>query len=128
MSDNCRIPEVSEEQPVSQPLLIRIWRYVSKVSIGILHLRRVQMALTTIVVSLLILWFPDLEALQDDLLMLVAGILMVALGGYSVSDALHNGQPENERLEDLLEAVADELGVDVDTGEDGAEERDNAQT
>jgi len=127
MSDNCQIAQVDEEQSASRTGLIRIRSSVSKVAIGVLRLRRVQVALTTIVVSLLIMWFPDLEGLRDDLLMLMAGILMVALGGYSVSDALYHGQPDNERLEDLLEAVADELGVDVEALDDELEEVQDAQ-
>lgn len=114
MSDDCQIAESYDENSSPEALHISIWSYVSKIAIGVLRLRRAQLALTTILVSLLIMYFPNLESLRDDLLMLMTAILMVALGGYSMTDALYHGQADNERLEDLLEAVADELGVDVE--------------
>ena len=128
MSDDCQTPEFPENEKASKPIVVLIWQYISRVTIGVLRLRRVQLALTTIIVSLLIMWFPHLEGLRDDLLMLMAAILMVAVGGYSVTDAFYHGQPDTEHLEDLLEAVADELGIDVDALEEHVEEVQDAKT
>ena len=102
--------------------------YLRCVILGVLRLRRVQLALTTILVSLLIMGFPHLEVLREQLLMLIAAILMVALGGYTVTDALYHGRPDPEQLDDLLETLVDELGVEVDAILDDEEEWHNAQT
>ncbi|GAB5492705.1 MAG: hypothetical protein Phog2KO_29200 [Phototrophicaceae bacterium] len=86
-----------------------------------------QVALTTILVSVLVLWFPNLETMHDDLLLIVAAILMVALGGYSVGDALNYGKPDSEPLDDLLDHVADDLGLDEPDTEAESEVLNNAQ-
>jgi hypothetical protein len=82
-----------------------------RIVLGVLRLRRVQVALVTIVVTLLVFWFPMLESLREQLLMVFAAVMMVALGGYTVNDALLNGEenPQQERLEALLEDLVEEL-------------------
>jgi hypothetical protein len=112
MSQDCLSQEPLAKEPVS--ILQAVKAYLLCLVKGVLRLRRVQFSLATILVSLLIMNFPALESLGDDLMLLIVAILMVGLGGYSVGDALSNGQPEYERLEELLEAVADDLGVEVD--------------
>ncbi|GAB5494689.1 MAG: hypothetical protein Phog2KO_49040 [Phototrophicaceae bacterium] len=77
-------------------------------------MRRVQVALTTILVSVLILWMPSLADFHEELLLLVAAILMIALGGYSVGDALEHGRP-SKNMEDLLDTIADDLGITFET-------------
>ena len=106
-------PPDTSEIPVSMTRREKVLAYLQQVTVGVLRLRRVQVALTTIVVTLLIMVFPHLESLRQQLLMLVAAILMVALGGYTVTDAYTNGIADPARLEELLEAVADELGVEM---------------
>ena len=107
--------KVTMSEPEQQSRLHRIWEYLSYVLIGVLSLRRVQVALTTILVSVLILWMPSLADFHEELLLLVAAILMIALGGYSVGDALEHGRPNPESMEDLLDTIADDLGITFET-------------
>jgi hypothetical protein len=109
---NASPPPQGEEE--SAPV-VSFWRSLAqnsrRVLLGTLRLRRVQVALVTMLVTLLIFWFPMLEGLREQLLMLVAAFLMVALGGYTVNDAYSNGHenPKQERLEELLEDLVEEL-------------------
>lgn len=126
MSQDCLHPEEVANEPRS--MLEAAKGYLLCIAKGVLRLRRVQLSLATIVVTLLIMSFPVLENLRDDLMVVIVAILMMALGGYSVGDALSNGHDNYERLEDLLEAVADELGVEIDEpAEEPIEEVQNAK-
>lgn len=126
MSQDCLHPEAVANEPRS--ILEAAKGYLFCIAKGVLRLHRVQLSLATIVVTLLVMSFPALESLRDDLMVVIVAILMMGLGGYSVGDALSNGHEDYERLEDLLEAVADELGVEVDEPEDEPiEELQNAE-
>lgn len=85
-----------------------------RILLGVLRLRRVQLALVTILVTLLIVCFPMLESLREQLLMVFAAVLMVALGGYTVNDAYSNGHEEakQERLEELLGDLVYEMSLE----------------
>ena len=107
--------KVTMSEPEQHSRLHRLWDYLSYVLIGVLSLRRVQVALTTILVSVLILWMPSLADFHEELLLLVAAILMIALGGYTVGDALEPGRPSPESMEDLLDTIADDLGIAFET-------------
>ena len=123
MAQGCLPPDKSGAE--NQPMLQAVRVYALCLIQGVLRLKRVQLSLATILVTLLIMWFPALEALRDDLMILIIGILMVALGGYSVGDAISNGHDETyERMEDLLEEIADELGIEVYVPADEAERKE----
>jgi hypothetical protein len=100
-----------------------------RILLGTLRLRRVQVALVTILVTLLIVGFPMLESLREQLLMIFAAVLMVALGGYTVNDAFSNGheEPPQERLEALLEDLVEELRQDDELTELLMEEEEEKQ-
>ena len=123
MAQGCLPPDKSSVENQSMLQALRV--YVLCLIQGVLRLKRVQLSLATILVTLLIMSFPALEALRDDLMIVIVGILMVALGGYSVGDAISNGHDENyERMEDLLEEIADELGIEVYVPADEAERKE----
>jgi hypothetical protein len=92
MSQDCKPAQFEVETAASRNLWQRIAHKLRCLLLGILRLRRVQMALVTIFVTLLTFYFPMLERLREDLLMVFASLLMLALGGYTVNDALNNGQ------------------------------------
>lgn len=117
-SQTSELPVVKE---TSESSYSRFGSYVSKLAVGVLRLRRVQVALTTILVSLLIMGFPQLQDLGDDLLMLMAAILMVALGGYSMGDALQNGQADSE-MDVTLDEIVDDLGIQLAQRDEAIEE------
>lgn len=128
MSNAYPPPQIEGEKVPVVSVWCRLAANSRRILLGTLRLRRVQMALVTMLVTLLIFWFPMLERLREDLLMLVAAFLMVALGGYTVNDAYSNGHedPQQERLEALLEDLVDELSQEHRAAQEEDEEKEQS--
>lgn len=122
MAQGCLPPDKSGAENQSMLQAVRV--YLLCLIQGVLRLKRVQLSLATIVVTLLIMSFPALESLREHLMVVIVAVLMVALGGYSVGDAISNGHEDYERMEDLLEEIADELGIEVYVPADEAERKE----
>jgi hypothetical protein len=129
MSHSCP-PPTPEKKPVQ---VVIVWQKLAqdsrRILLGTLRLRRVQVALVTMIVTLLIFWFPMLEGLREQLLMLFAAFLMVALGGYTVNDAYSNGHedPKQERLEALLEDLVEEMSLERQAVEEALKEEEEKE-
>lgn len=93
----------SDRTPVLDPLLL------------LLKSRRVVVALVSLLVSLLILAFPELDTIQHELLTLILSLAMMLIGGYSLEDAASAARstppPEawQEELRELVNVVLDEV-------------------
>ena len=83
--------------------------------------RRVVVALSTLVVGLLVLAVPELQAVRGELLTLVITLSLALIGGYTVEDAAKAGRdraatpPDDlrELIKDLLNGVVDELASKI---------------
>ena len=75
----------------------------------ILKSRRVLIALASLMVGLLVMSVPQLEALHSELLVLVISLALALIGGLSVEDAVIAAKqaPAREDLRQLIEEAAD---------------------
>ena len=124
MRSNCPPPQAQEAKSGSERFYRKTRLYLFSVVTGVLRLRRVQVSLTLIIVSMLILAFPGLAALREELLLLIAASLMVALGGYSLEEALQEGSEGMSDIEADLEEMLDDPLFEPDS----VKELDDAQT
>ena len=96
----------SLRRPVIDPLLLA------------LKSRRVIVALSALVVSLLVLAVPSLAPLRGEILTLVITLALAVIGGYTVEEAARAGRERSsvaqDELREIIKAVlinlVDELG------------------
>jgi len=98
----------STRRPVIDPLLLA------------LKSRRVMVALSALIVGLLTLAVPEIEAVRGEVLTLLITLALALIGGYSVEDAARAGraradQPPSEDtlrqlVKDVLDGLVDEIG------------------
>ena len=96
-------------RPVIDPLLMA------------LKSRRVIVALSALVVSLLVMAEPRLAPIRQDILTLVVTFALAIIGGYTVEEAARAGRegaamkPEEirELIKDVLNGMVDELATNV---------------
>jgi len=92
-----------ERIPIIDPLLLA------------LKSRRVLVALSALLVGLLLLAVPELEAIRGELLTLVISLALAVIGGYSVEDAARAARqsdisPElRDQIKTAVVAIIDEL-------------------
>lgn len=92
-----------ERIPIIDPLLLA------------LKSRRVLVALSALLVGLLLLAVPELEAIRTELLTLVISLALAVIGGYSVEDAARAARQSDispdlrEQLKEIIIAVFDEV-------------------
>lgn len=91
-----------------------------------LKTRQVLIALSAVVVGLLVLALPELQAVRGELLTLVISLALALIGGYSLGDAARMARERNgsstddlrELVKQLLIELIEELGEEQsDTGE-----------
>jgi hypothetical protein len=92
----------STRRPIIDPFLL------------ILKSRRVLIAVASLLVAILIMSVPQLEAISEELLVLVITLALALITGYSVEDAVTVARqaplPDNlrEQIREVLDAVIDE--------------------
>ncbi|MBL8162623.1 MAG: hypothetical protein JNJ61_11605 [Anaerolineae bacterium] len=82
-----------------------------------LRSRRVVVALSALLVSMVMLAVPQLEPLHDEILLLVVTLMLALISGYTAEEAARVGSesaripPEEirELLKDLLNGMVDDL-------------------
>jgi len=84
--------------------------------------RRVIVALVTLLVGVLLLAVPELNAVQGELLTLLLTLALTVIGGYSLEDAVRASREvapmqdtdENLRhlMREVVNAVLDEVGLE----------------
>lgn len=83
-----------------------------------LKTRQVLIALSAVVVGLLVMALPELEAVRGELLTLVISLALALIGGYSLRDAARLARERNgdgsddlrELVKQLLIELIEELG------------------
>jgi hypothetical protein len=81
----------------------------------LLQSRRVLIAIAALLVGLLVMAFPELQAVRGELLTLVITLSLALIGGYSVEDAataarqIQLQDEVREQLKTVLTTVVDEL-------------------
>ncbi len=63
---------------------VRFWSRL----LHILRSRRVLASLTGVLVTVMVMWVPELEAVQDELMTVIMSVLLVGLGGASAYNRL----------------------------------------
>jgi hypothetical protein len=104
-------------RPVIDPLLI------------VLKSRRMIIALSALLVSLLVMAVPELEPVRNELLTLVITLALAVIGGYTIEDAARAGRERasmppdqlREVIKDVLNGLVDELGDTAIRRREGAE-------
>ena len=97
--------EKHNRRPIIDPVLL------------ILKSRRVLIALASLVVALLIMTVPQLEAMSKELLVVLITLALALIAGYSVEDAVsiarQTSLPVNlhEQIREVLNALLDEATV-----------------
>src|SRR3712207_514181 len=86
----------SLRRPLVDPLLLA------------LKSRRVIIALAALLVGLLVAAVPDLGAVRDELLTLIAALALALIGGYSVEDAARAGRERAAAPPDDLRSLVQE--------------------
>ena len=94
--------EKSQRRPFIDPLLLA------------LRSRRVIVALCALIVGLLVLAVPDLEAVRGELLTLLITLALAVIAGYSVEDAAREARRRDTALDEadtrrLIREVVDSL-------------------
>ena len=79
----------------------------------VLRSRRVLVALAVLMVGLLTLLIPELQAVHDQLVVLIVTLALMLIGGVSIDEAARiakeqNGQ-DDERLRELIKELLGEL-------------------
>lgn len=96
------IRDITQRRAIVDPLLLA------------LKSRRVIVALCALLVGVLVLAVPELDAVRGELLVLLITLALAVIGGYSVEDAAHAAREHTSTvsdadLRDLLYEVLDEL-------------------
>ena len=100
--------EKHNRRPIIDPLLL------------ILKSRRVLIALTSLVVAVLIVNVPQLEAISKELLVVLITLALAIIAGYSVEDAAaiarQTSLPVNihEQIREVLDSLLDEVIVQAE--------------
>jgi|GEM_PF-1183745 len=108
----------NDRRPILDPLLMA------------LKSRRVLIALVTLVVGVLVLAVPELEAVRGELLTLLITLALALIGGYSIEDAAHAAREgattsTSTDLQALLKRVLNEwIDEAAEQGKLPKEERD----
>lgn len=94
--------EKTQRRPFIDPLLLA------------LRSRRVIVALCALIVGLLVLAVPDLEAVRGELLTLLITLALAVIAGYSVEDAAREARRRDTALDEadtrrLIREVVDSL-------------------
>jgi hypothetical protein len=98
----------SLRRPVIDPLLI------------VLKSRRVIVAISALLVSLLVMAVPELVPLRDEILTMVITMALAVIGGYTVEEAARAGRERaNLPPEELRELIKDVLNGMVDEVAEG---------
>ena len=103
----------SLRRPVIDPLLI------------VLKSRRVIVAISALLVSLLVLAVPELEPLRGEILTLLITLALAVIGGYTVEEAARAGRERanlppdelRELIKDVLNGMVDEVAEGNTTDE-----------
>jgi len=91
-----------KRRPIIDPLLL------------ILKSRRVLVAISTLLVGLLTLAVPALDAVRGEILTLLIALALAVIGGYSLEDAARAGREAapssdlREQIKEIINAVLDE--------------------
>jgi hypothetical protein len=96
----------SLRRPIIDPLLMA------------LKSRRVIVALSALLMSLLVMAVPDLQPLRNEILTLVITLALAVIGGYTVEEAARAGRERTmipdeairELIKDVLNGMVDEVG------------------
>jgi hypothetical protein len=88
--------------------------------------RQVLIALSAVVVALLVMALPELEAVRGELLTLVVSLALALIGGYSLSDAARIARERNGASSDELRELVKQLLIEL-IEELGAEQRGEAE-
>jgi hypothetical protein len=97
--------EKHKRRPIIDPLLL------------ILKSRRVLIALASLIVALLIMGIPQLEAVSKELLVLVITLALALIAGYSVEDAVTVARQSplpmsiHEQIREVLYTLLDEAAL-----------------
>lgn len=77
----------------------------------LLKSRRVLIALVSLILSIVVIAIPTLQAVHSELLVLVMTLALVLIGGLSIEDAVlaSRQQPFNDELQDLIHATTDAI-------------------
>jgi len=111
-------------RPVIDPLLMA------------LKSRRVIVALSALVVSVLVMIEPRLAPMRQDMLTLVVTLALAVIGGYTVEEAVRAGRERAELsteelrqlMKDLLAELIDELAHDTGTEQSQPKEETDVGT
>ena len=90
----------------------------------VLRSRRVLGALAGVLVTVIVMWVPELEAVQDELMTVIMSVLLVGLGGASAYNRLRVRELEEtvqaDRLADDESAnITEQMKGDVDADHAG---------
>lgn len=77
----------------------------------ILKSRRVLIAMTSLIVGLIVMAVPQLEALHNELLILVVSLSLSLIGGLSLEDAVIAAKqaPVKDEMRQLIDAATDAI-------------------
>lgn len=85
------------------------WSTVGKRLLRVLRSRRVLLAVAGLVVSLLVVWLPELEAVQDELMTLIVTVLLAVIGNDSFREPLlPSDEPALDETSDQAAMMQDE--------------------
>jgi hypothetical protein len=62
--------------------------------------KRVQMALVTLLVALIVNLLPTLESVQGEIVVLISALVLALVGDYTVRDAARIGQEHGQKSDD----------------------------
>lgn len=86
----------------------------------VLKSRRVIIALVSLLVGMLVLAVPQLEALHSELLVLVVSLALALIGGMSVEDAVIAAKQSTsdasirQQIDEAVDAIIDEMLSEVE--------------
>jgi len=75
--------------------------------------RQVLIALSAVIVGLLVMALPELEAVRGELLTLVVSLALALIGGYSLSDAARIARERNGATSDELRELVKQLLIEL---------------
>jgi hypothetical protein len=81
--------------------------------VSVLQSRRVLTALAAMLVGVITLLVPQLQAVQDELLILIVTVSLALIGGFSMDEAARIGKEranqDDEQLRELIKELLTEL-------------------
>lgn len=86
----------------------------------VLRSRRVIIAIVSLIVGLLVLYVPQLEALHEELIILLVSLTLALIGGLSLEDAVIASRQVpprtdiKEQIREVLDVIVDEALVEAE--------------